>query len=57
MNGRYVDVPELRDPLRSDPDAQAGVRVLPDGAVVLDYGRTELIGTGRGVNRTWIRIS
>jgi hypothetical protein len=57
VDGRYVDVPELRDPLRSDPDAGVDLTVLPDGTVLIGYGRTQILGTGTGTDRTWTWIS
>ncbi|MET8834441.1 hypothetical protein ABZV78_11050 [Micromonospora sp. NPDC004540] len=56
-DGRYVDVPELRDALRSNPDDQPAVAMLPDGTVQIRYGGTQFLGIGRGVERTWIRLS
>lgn len=57
QDGRYIDVPELRGPLRSNPDAHASVAVLPDGTVQVSYGNTQFLGTGRGVDRTWVQLS
>ncbi|MEU9827776.1 WD40/YVTN/BNR-like repeat-containing protein [Micromonospora chersina] len=57
QDGRYVDVPELREPLRSNPDSQPGVVALRDGTLLVTYGRTLFLGTGRGTDRTWTWIS
>ncbi|MGY0002714.1 hypothetical protein [Micromonospora sp. I033] len=56
-DGRYVDVPELREPLRSNPDSQPGVVALPDGGLLVTYGRTLFLGTGQGADRRWTWIS
>ncbi|MFU8853212.1 WD40/YVTN/BNR-like repeat-containing protein [Micromonospora sp. SL1-18] len=53
--GRYVDVPELRDPLGGN--SNYGVDVLPDGTVLLTSGNMQFLGTGRGVDRTWVWVS
>ncbi|MFC0006639.1 beta propeller repeat protein [Micromonospora siamensis] len=56
--GRYTDVPELREPLRRDRDDQdAGVDVLPDGTIAVRQSSALILGTGRGTDRTWVRIS
>ncbi|MCW3843564.1 hypothetical protein ONA70_26015 [Micromonospora yasonensis] len=56
-NGRYVDVPELRERLRAKPDDQASVATLPDGTIQILYGETQFLGIGQGVDRHWIRYS
>ncbi|MFU8875310.1 WD40/YVTN/BNR-like repeat-containing protein [Micromonospora sp. SL4-19] len=57
-DGRYVDVPELRDLLHSSSNYGVGVAVLPDGTVlVTPANNMQLLGTGRGVDRTWVRVS
>ncbi|WBB73646.1 hypothetical protein O7602_28970 [Micromonospora sp. WMMD1128] len=54
--GGYVEVPELRGPLRTS-DPGTSVRVLPDGTVVAQHGRTWFLGVGRGVDRSWLQLS
>ncbi|MFI5834433.1 hypothetical protein ACIA5A_12235 [Micromonospora sp. NPDC051300] len=54
--GGYVEVPELRGPLRT-PDLDTSVGVLPDGAVAVRHGRTWFLGVGRGVDRSWLQFS
>lgn len=56
-DGRFLDLPELREALRGDSTAEARVEVLRDGSVLFSYGRTQIIGTGRGAERTWTRFS
>ncbi|MGW9196767.1 hypothetical protein [Micromonospora chersina] len=56
-DGRYVDVPELRDPLRGNLDDQPVVAMLPDGTVQIRHGGTQFLGIGRGTERSWIRLS
>ncbi|SCG55778.1 cell wall synthesis protein CwsA [Micromonospora humi] len=54
--GGYVEVPELRGPLRT-PDMDTSVGVLPDGTVAVRHGRTWFLGTGRGTDRSWLQFS
>ncbi|MEV0004183.1 hypothetical protein AB0H28_18135 [Micromonospora sp. NPDC050980] len=54
--GGYVEVPELRGPLRTS-EPRASVSVLPDGTVVAQHGRTWFLGVGRGVDRSWLQLS
>ncbi|MFG1675304.1 cell wall synthesis protein CwsA [Micromonospora sp. NPDC049282] len=55
-DGRYVEVPELRGPLRTS-DNGTSVGVLPDGTVVVQHGRSWFLGIGRGVDRSWLQLS
>ncbi|MDG4803968.1 cell wall synthesis protein CwsA [Micromonospora sp. WMMD980] len=59
--GGYVEVPELRGPLRtSDPrdsDPRTSVSVLPDGTVLAQHGRSWFLGVGRGMDRSWFQYS
>ncbi|MEH0969967.1 hypothetical protein V6U77_02350 [Micromonospora sp. CPCC 205546] len=57
VDGRYVDVPELRAALRYDTDAHLSVEVLRDDTVVVSTGSAQIIGIGSGVTRTWTRVS
>lgn len=56
-DGRYVDVPELRDVLPTNSDQQASVATLPDGTIQVLYDETQILGTGRGTDRTWTWFS
>ncbi|MGC4886000.1 WD40/YVTN/BNR-like repeat-containing protein [Micromonospora sp. DT227] len=54
--GRYAEVPELREALRTPaPDTALGV--LPDGTITVRHGPSWFLGVGRGTDRTWVRFS
>ncbi|MFR9774446.1 hypothetical protein ACL02O_00085 [Micromonospora sp. MS34] len=57
VDGRYVDIRELRDLLRDDPEQHPDIAALPDGTVQVLYRNVRLLGTGRGADRSWIAFS
>lgn len=56
-DGRYVDVPELRNLLRDDAAQHPEIAALPDGSVQVLYPTVRLLGTGRGADRSWTAFS